>query len=71
MSPDNYLTPREAAEFLRTSTSTLAKRRLYGGGPVFHRIGRAIRYRRVDLNEYMARSRMQSTSDTASNGCQS
>jgi hypothetical protein len=27
---DIYLRPREAAEFLRTSTSTLAKRRLNG-----------------------------------------
>jgi hypothetical protein len=31
MSEDNdtYFTPKEAAEFLRTTTSTLAKRRLY------------------------------------------
>jgi hypothetical protein len=57
-----YLTPREAAEFLRTSTSTLAKRRLYGDGPKFCRIGRAIRYRISDLDEFMTRSRVHSTS---------
>jgi len=64
MSLDTYLTPREAAEFLRTSTSTLAKRRLYGDGPKFCRIGRAIRYCKSDLDEFMNRSRVRSTSDS-------
>ena len=67
MSSDEvYLTPREAAEFLRTSTSTLAKRRLYGDGPKFCRIGRAIRYRKADLDEFMAHTCVRSTSDVAS-----
>jgi predicted DNA-binding transcriptional regulator AlpA len=65
---DIYLRPREAAEFLRTSTSTLAKRRLNGDGPKFCRIGRAIRYRKSDLDEFMVRSRVQSTSDTSKSG---
>lgn len=65
---DNYLRPREAAEFLRTSTSTLAKRRLYGDGPKYYRIGRAIRYLKSDLDEYMARSRAQSTSEYVNGG---
>jgi excisionase family DNA binding protein len=60
---DIYYTPREAAELLRTSTSTLAKRRLYGEGPKFCRIGRAVRYRKADLDAYMARRRVQSTSE--------
>jgi hypothetical protein len=64
MSLDTYLTPREAAEFRRTSTSTLAKRRLYGDGPKFCRIGRAIRYCKSDLDEFMNRSRVRSTSDS-------
>ena len=65
---DNYFTPHEAAEYLRTSVSTLAKRRLYGEGPKFCRIGRAIRYRRADLDEFMARSRVQSTSECVDGG---
>ena len=65
---DIYLKPREAAEFLRTSTSTLAKRRLYGDGPKFCRIGRAIRYLKSDLDEFMARSRVQSTSEYVNDG---
>jgi hypothetical protein len=63
MSTEMYFTPKEAAEFLRTSTSTLAKRRLFGDGPKFCRIGRAIRYSKIDLDEFMARSRVVSTSD--------
>jgi N-acetylglutamate synthase/N-acetylornithine aminotransferase len=56
-----YLNPREAAAYIRSSTSTLAKRRLYGGGPEFCRIGRAIRYCKADLDEFMVRSRSRST----------
>jgi excisionase family DNA binding protein len=48
-----YLTTKEAAETLRTSTSTLSKRRLRNEGPKFCRIGRAIRYRKVDLDNFM------------------
>jgi excisionase family DNA binding protein len=57
MDSHTYLTPREAAQYLRTSTSTLAKRRLYNGLPKFCRIGRAIRYRKLDLDEFMAKTR--------------
>jgi hypothetical protein len=49
-----FFKPREAAEYIRSSPSTLAKRRLFGGGPRFCRIGRAIRYRKSDLDEFMA-----------------
>jgi len=63
MSSDTYLTPPEAAAYLRTSPSTLAKRRLYGGGPAFTRIGRAIRYHREDLDVWMAGRRVRSTSE--------
>ena len=66
MTNHTYLTPREAAEFLRTSTSTLAKRRLYNGSPAFCRIGRAIRYRKSDLEEFMAATHVRSTSEASS-----
>ena len=58
-----YLTPREAAEYLRSSPSTLAKLRVYGGGPHFCRIGKAIRYRRSDLDAFMSARRVRSTSE--------
>jgi len=58
-----YLKPREAAAYLKSSTSTLAKRRLYGNGPRYYRIGTAIRYRKSDLDQFMARSTATSTSE--------
>lgn len=63
-----YLTPREAAAYLHSSASTLAKLRVYGGGPTFCRIGRAIRYCKSDLDAFMTRSRVQSTSEVARRG---
>lgn len=56
MISDTYFTPREAAEYLRSSVSTLAKGRMTNRGPVFVRIGRAIRYRRSDIDAWMSSS---------------
>jgi hypothetical protein len=55
----DILAPEEAAAFLtelgdRTSKATLAKRRCTGGGPLFQRFGRHIRYKRSRLREYAA-----------------
>ena len=60
---ERYYSPKDAAAYLCTSTSTLAKRRLYGTGPRYCRIGRAIRYRKSDLDEFMAHSAVNSTSE--------
>jgi hypothetical protein len=66
MSQDTYyMTPREAAAYLRSSPSTLAKRRVYGNGPLWSSIGTAIRYRRADLDAWMAGSVKRSTSEKA------
>jgi excisionase family DNA binding protein len=56
MITEKYLKPSEAAEVLRSSKSTLAKLRLSGAGPAFVRIGRAIRYRKSDLDCWMNES---------------
>ncbi len=56
MTKETYLKPREAAEYLRSSTSTLAKARMYKRGPNFVRIGRAVRYRQSDLDAWMSAS---------------
>jgi excisionase family DNA binding protein len=58
-----YLTPREAASYLRISISTLAKLRVYGGGPVYIRLGRAIRYTTHDLDDWATANRRSSTSE--------
>lgn len=56
MPTEKYLTASEAAFYLRTSKSTLAKRRMKGCGPAFVRIGRAVRYRLSDLDAWMGSS---------------
>lgn len=66
MTPDVYFKPHEAAEYIRSSVSSLAKLRVYGGGPAFTRIGRAIRYRRADLDTFMEARIVASTSDQKS-----
>jgi excisionase family DNA binding protein len=63
MSDETYYTPEEAAAYLRSSPSTLAKRRLCGDGPAFTRIGRVIRYRRSDLDGWMSEKLARSTSE--------
>lgn len=59
MTNESYFKPREAAEYLRSSTSTLAKARMYKRGPNFVRIGRAVRYRQSDLDAWMSASAAQ------------
>lgn len=61
-----YLKPHEAAQYLSSSVSTLAKRRIYGGGPSYCRIGRAVRYAKADLDAFMAASNANSTSERGS-----
>jgi excisionase family DNA binding protein len=61
-SPDDYLTVKEAARFLKCSKSFLDKRRCSGGGPSFTRAGRKILYRRVDLEAWTRQNRFENTS---------
>ena len=49
----DLLTPAEAAKVLRVSPATLPRWRWSGDGPDFVRIGRSIRYRRCDLENYI------------------
>lgn len=65
--PPRLLTPAQAAARLGLSTSTLAKLRcLRSDGPVFIRLGAAIRYPEDALNAFVAaQPRRRSTSDSA------
>lgn len=55
---------REAAAYLRTSPSTLAKYRHFGGGPSFIRqSSRKTLYRRVDLDAWLEERTYGSTSE--------
>jgi excisionase family DNA binding protein len=59
--PDALLYPAEAAHLLAMSERTLEGLRVKGGGPRFYRLGRAIRYRRRDLNAWVEARNYTST----------
>jgi hypothetical protein len=71
MSDDAELEPREAAAFLTsvcndpTSVATLAKWRVVGGGPVFFKRGRRIRYQVRRLREHSEARRSQELRSTS------
>ena len=52
--PETYYTREQAARYLTIGASTLAKLAMQGKGPRLVRIGRACRYRRSDLDAWMA-----------------
>lgn len=60
---EKYMTAREAAVILRMSSSTLAKLRVYGGGPNFLKLGGKVIYRQSDLDSWVATRVRASTSD--------
>jgi hypothetical protein len=58
-----YVTADEAAEFLRLSPRTLEKHRGIGGGPRYHKFGRAVRYAMSDLEAWAEARAYDMTSD--------
>ena len=57
------LTQRQASEMLALSERTLERFRVSGLGPKFVRIGRSIRYRHCDVEEWTASRVVGSTSE--------
>jgi len=56
----------EAARYLGLSVSTLNKLRVFGGGPVFLKLGRRVAYDVADLDLWLETKRRRSTSDDGS-----
>lgn len=50
---DAWLTSREAAVYLNTTTAALAMRRANGSGPVHGQYGSFIRYRKSALDQWI------------------
>ena len=50
---DQLLTPAETAEYLATTTGTLAKWRYRGDGPPYVKAGRSVRYRTAALSAWV------------------
>jgi len=63
---DTYLTTNEAACFIGLSRSWLEKRRVFGDGPPYYKIGsRRVLYRRTELFAWLEQHRKRSTSDAS------
>jgi len=56
------LNQSEAARLLRLSERTLERLRLIGGGPVYVKAGRSVRYRQSDIEAWIAQRIVSSTS---------
>ena len=57
-----------AADYLGLSISTLNKLRVFGGGPVFLKLGRRVAYDVADLDRWLDTKRRRSTSDDGTQG---
>ncbi len=54
---------KQAAAYLGVARSTLERWRLEGNGPIYLTLGRAVRYRQEDLDQYLASQRRRCTSE--------
>jgi predicted DNA-binding transcriptional regulator AlpA len=59
----SLLNAKDAAKELSLSPSTLAKMRIYGGGPKYLKLGRRVVYAPQDLAAWLDANRKASTSD--------
>jgi predicted DNA-binding transcriptional regulator AlpA len=60
---DRWMRPDEAARYSAIAKSTLAKLRVFGGGPVFAKRGHSVVYRQSDIDAWLEVGRVRSTSD--------
>ena len=58
-----FLTTKEAARFLKLGPNTLEKMRVYGGGPIYRKHGRHVRYHIDDLTAWSDLRKKDVTSD--------
>ena len=63
MKDNDYLSTKQAALVVGLSPKTLARYRVTGAGPVYHKLGRRVRYLRKDLRKWAKERRRKSTSD--------
>ena len=56
------LTVAEAAEYLGLAQSTLNKWRCIGGGPKYLKMGKAVRYRMIDIQKWLKDNQRSHTS---------
>lgn len=62
---DKLFDETAAGEYIDFAVSTLQKRRISGLEPRFVKLGRLVRYRKSDLDDWIARCTVNSTSELA------
>jgi excisionase family DNA binding protein len=67
---NSLLDPKQAARILGLSVRTLERHRIAGTGPRFARLGRLVRYRHSDLDQWVERNLRNSTSEMSKHDCQ-
>ena len=68
LSSTKLLNEQAVADRLGVSVRTIQHWRLVGGGPVFIKVGRCVRYADEDLTEFMNGQRRRSTSERVYSG---
>tara|TARA_R110002033_G_scaffold25676_1_gene59131 strand:+ start:1114 stop:1350 length:237 start_codon:yes stop_codon:yes gene_type:complete len=59
----NIFNTTEAAKYVRLGRPTLERFRIKGDGPRYCKLGGAVRYRQVDLDEWLESRLIRSTSE--------
>ena len=67
-SNSDFLTREQAAQYLNFKKTTLDAWATRGGGPAFVKFGRAVRYRKQDLDTYVEKNLVTSTSQARMGG---
>ena len=54
-----WLTPASAAKYLDSTPKALESWRRHGTGPAFSRVGRIVRYRKADIDQWLTNARRE------------
>ena len=68
MPPAEYFDTHQTAAYLSVTRKQLEHLRRAGGGPAYSKWGRLVRYRRTDLDAYMASLRVENTAQEVHRG---
>jgi predicted DNA-binding transcriptional regulator AlpA len=60
---DAYVTEKEASSITGLSKAWFQRKRVYGGGPPYSKVGNSIRYRISDLHGWMMINRVRHTTE--------
>jgi predicted DNA-binding transcriptional regulator AlpA len=64
LTDDALLTPKQLAEYTNLKPKTLETMRRRGDGPRFIKFGRSVRYRGIDISEYLDDQTRESTTES-------